>query len=208
MTQMLDVARVKAMLKDGTVFAFLDVREEGEFSTQGHPLFATPLPLSRLEPRALALLPDPATRIVLMDSGEDAVDPRGTGRAERAAAAERPRGDVAEVLVVGGVGRLVGATVAALEAAAGVRAVVVGKPAPHLITTAMHRVGATAATTVMIGDSPSTDIAAANAAGVRSILLLTGVTSADDIALLPASERPTFVARDAAALDALLRDLD
>ncbi len=101
-----------------------------------------------------------------------------------------------------------GATVAALEAAAGVLAVVVGKPAPHLITTAMHRVGATAATTVMIGDSPATDIAAANAAGVRSILLLTGVSNADDIATLPVSERPTFVAPDAAALDALLSDLD
>ena len=82
----LEVAQVKAMLKDGTVFAFHDVREEGEFSTQGHPLFATPLPLSRLEPRVFALLPDARTRIVLMDSGDDAVDPPGTGRAERAAA--------------------------------------------------------------------------------------------------------------------------
>ena len=59
------------MLKSGEVFAFFDVREEGEFSTKGHPLFATPLPLSRLEPRAFALLPDPDTRIVLMDSGEE-----------------------------------------------------------------------------------------------------------------------------------------
>ena len=59
------------MLKSGEVFAFFDVREEGEFSTKGHPLFATPLPLSRLEPRAFALLPDPHTRIVLMDSGEE-----------------------------------------------------------------------------------------------------------------------------------------
>ena len=70
------------MLKSGEVFAFFDVREEGEFSTQGHPLFATPLPLSRLEPRALALLPDPHTRIVLMDSGEEGQ----LGRANRAAA--------------------------------------------------------------------------------------------------------------------------
>ena len=85
-TPLLDVGQVKAMLGDGTVFAFLDVREEGEFSTQGHPLFATPLPLSRLEPRVLALLPDPKTRIVLMDSGDDAVDPPGSGRAGRAAA--------------------------------------------------------------------------------------------------------------------------
>ena len=74
------------MLKSGEVFAFFDVREEGEFSTKGHPLFATPLPLSRLEPRALALLPDPNTRIVLMDSGEEGHDPQWAGRANRAAA--------------------------------------------------------------------------------------------------------------------------
>ena len=60
LTPLLSVQQVKAMLKSGEVFAFFDVREEGEFSTKGHPLFATPLPLSRLEPRAFALLPDPA----------------------------------------------------------------------------------------------------------------------------------------------------
>src|SRR5688572_17970234 len=82
LTPLLSVQQVKAMLKSGEVFAFFDVREEGEFSTQGHPLFATPLPLTRVEPRAFALLPDPHTRIVLMDSGEEGQ----TGRANRAAA--------------------------------------------------------------------------------------------------------------------------
>jgi rhodanese-related sulfurtransferase/predicted metal-dependent enzyme (double-stranded beta helix superfamily) len=86
LTPLLSVQQVKAMLKSGEVFAFFDVREEGEFSIQGHPLFATPLPLSRLEPRAFALLPDPATRIVLMDSGEEGLDPQWSGRANRAAA--------------------------------------------------------------------------------------------------------------------------
>ena len=82
LTPLLTVQQVKEMLKSGEIFAFFDVREEGEFSTQGHPLFATPLPLSRLEPRALALLPDPDTRIVLMDDGEEGQ----AGRANRAAA--------------------------------------------------------------------------------------------------------------------------
>jgi rhodanese-related sulfurtransferase/predicted metal-dependent enzyme (double-stranded beta helix superfamily) len=86
LTPLVSVGEVKAMLKSGDVFAFFDVREEGEFSTRGHPLFATPLPLSRLEPRALALLPDPHTRIVLMDSGEEDRDPQWAGRANRAAA--------------------------------------------------------------------------------------------------------------------------
>jgi rhodanese-related sulfurtransferase/predicted metal-dependent enzyme (double-stranded beta helix superfamily) len=82
LTPVLSPAEVKALLKSGESFAFFDAREEGEFSSQGHPLFATPLPLSRLEPRALALLPDPGIRIVLMDSGEEGQ----TGRANRAAA--------------------------------------------------------------------------------------------------------------------------
>src|SRR5712675_2741183 len=81
LTPLLSVQRVKAMLKSGEVFAFFDVREEGEFSTEGHPLFATPLPLSRLEPRAFALLPDPHTRIVLMDGGDESRDPQWSGRA-------------------------------------------------------------------------------------------------------------------------------
>jgi rhodanese-related sulfurtransferase len=78
----LSVQQVKAMLKSGEVFAFFDVREEGEFSARGHPLFATPLPLSRLEPRVFALLPDPGTHVVLMDNGEEG----DNGRAARAAA--------------------------------------------------------------------------------------------------------------------------
>src|SRR5690242_11598125 len=82
----LSVQQVKAMLKSGEVFAFFDVREEGEFSIKGHPLFATPLPLSRLEPRAFALLPDPATRVVLMDSSEEGEGSKEGGRANRAAA--------------------------------------------------------------------------------------------------------------------------
>ena len=90
LTPLLTVQQVKEMLKSGEVFAFFDVREEGEFSTQGHPLFATPLPLSRLEPRALALLPDPNIRIVLMDSGEEGQN-SGPARQPRRRGAQPPR---------------------------------------------------------------------------------------------------------------------
>ena len=86
LTPLLDVKQVKAMLKSGEIFGFFDVREEGEFSLQGHPLFATPLPLSKLELRAFPLLPHPHTRIVLMDSGDEVEDPQWAGRANRAAA--------------------------------------------------------------------------------------------------------------------------
>ncbi|MFM8428824.1 MAG: HAD-IA family hydrolase, partial [Candidatus Limnocylindrus sp.] len=56
------------------------------------------------------------------------------------------------------------------------QAEVVGKPAPDLIITAAREANVALNDVVMIGDSLETDIAAAAAAGVRSILMLTGVT--------------------------------
>src|ERR1044071_2312471 len=70
LTPLLSVQQVKAMLQSDEVFAFFDVREGGEFSIKGHPLFAPPLRLPPLERGAFALMPDPGTRIGLMDSGE------------------------------------------------------------------------------------------------------------------------------------------
>ncbi len=69
--------QVKAMLRDGGELALLDVREEGVFA-RSHLLFATPLPLSRLELDLAALVPRRSTRIVLLDDAD--------GLADRAAA--------------------------------------------------------------------------------------------------------------------------
>ena len=109
-----------------------------------------------------------------------------------------------------------GAAVAALEAASGARATVVGKPAPDLLIAAAAADGSDVTAAVMIGDSTETDIAAANAAGCRSILLLTGVTDSAPVDLstpnaaaleyLPVAKRPTRVARDAAALASILEE--
>jgi len=77
-------AAVRAMLDDGGELAFLDVREEGVFSEEGHPFFACSLPLSRLELLVRDLVPRLSTRIVLYD-GED-------GLADRAAAKLRAMG--------------------------------------------------------------------------------------------------------------------
>lgn len=70
-----------------------------------------------------------------------------------------------------------GAVVAAIEVAAGQRPQVdIGKPGPLLLNEAATAVGRMASEAVMIGDA-LTDIAAANAVGARSILMLTGVTT-------------------------------
>jgi ribonucleotide monophosphatase NagD (HAD superfamily) len=68
----------------------------------------------------------------------------------------------------------------------------------------MQHAGVGADETLMIGDSPATDIASAHAAGVRSILMLTGVTASADG--LTGAQLPTRVARDAAELAALLTE--
>lgn len=97
-----------------------------------------------------------------------------------------------------------GAAVASLEAATGAMAEVVGKPSPDLLLLAMKRAGVGVGETLMIGDSPATDIASAHAAGVRSILMLTGVTaSAEGLA---GAQLPTRVARDATELATLLAE--
>jgi 4-nitrophenyl phosphatase len=100
-----------------------------------------------------------------------------------------------------------GAVVAALETMTGIAPFSIGKPEPHLLEAAVQAAGQTPGDAVMIGDSLWADIPAARAAGVRSILLLTGVSTADHLAAVAPGERPTAVARDAdelaAALDAL-----
>ena len=68
----------------------------------------------------------------------------------------------------------------------------------------MEAAGQAPGDAVMIGDSLWADIPAARAAGVRSILLLTGVSTADHLEAVPRGERPTAVARDAAELAAAL----
>jgi HAD superfamily hydrolase (TIGR01457 family) len=92
-----------------------------------------------------------------------------------------------------------GALVAAIMAATGVEAEVVGKPFPPLFESALRRSGG--ANPLVIGDRLDTDIAGADALGWDSLLVLTGVS---DLRQLEASPvRPTYVAPD---LTALVRD--
>lgn len=60
--------KLHAKLKADEEFAFVDVREQGVHA-QGHPLFAVPLPLSRLELEAERLVPRKTVAIYLLDQG-------------------------------------------------------------------------------------------------------------------------------------------
>ncbi len=97
-----------------------------------------------------------------------------------------------------------GAVVAALEATTGVTPLSNGKPAPLLLEIAAEAVGRNAQDAVMIGDGIDTDVAAAIAVGARSVLMLTGVTTREQVGALPDGSRPTAVAADAAELAAAL----
>lgn len=67
-----------------------------------------------------------------------------------------------------------GAFVAALEYATGRTATLVGKPSPLLFEAAARSMGLSPSDVAMVGDSLSTDIAGAKAAGSRAILVRTG----------------------------------
>jgi len=69
-----------------------------------------------------------------------------------------------------------GAITAAVEAAAGVSALVLGKPRPALYADLLAAHGADPHRTVVVGDSLTTDIAAAHELSLYSVLVLTGVT--------------------------------
>ncbi|MEP7360859.1 MAG: HAD-IIA family hydrolase [Chloroflexota bacterium] len=100
-----------------------------------------------------------------------------------------------------------GAMVAAVAAAAQREPdLVVGKPEPRLFEAAAEIAGLPLKDAIVIGDSLTTDIRAANRVGARSVLMLTGVTSEEDVARHP-DIKPTRVARNARELEAALQEL-
>ncbi|NOQ94582.1 MAG: HAD-IIA family hydrolase [Methylophaga sp.] len=96
-----------------------------------------------------------------------------------------------------------GGTIAALEAVTGVKATSIGKPEPILYQQALEKLGTTAANTIAIGDRLNTDILGAVNAGLRSILVLTGISSKEDIAEVTYS--PTWVMADIIEVSEMLR---
>jgi glycerol-1-phosphatase len=78
--------------------------------------------------------------------------------------------------------------------------VVAGKPGPMMLLDAAGSDGRGA---LVVGDRLDTDIAGAVAAGLDSLLVLTGVTGPLDLLAAAADERPTYVARDLSGLAAV-----
>jgi 4-nitrophenyl phosphatase len=70
-----------------------------------------------------------------------------------------------------------GSILAALEAATGVKPLIIGKPERALLDSAMAQLGVSPSETLVVGDRVETDIAAGQKAGCRTALVLSGVTS-------------------------------
>lgn len=84
-----------------------------------------------------------------------------------------------------------GSVAAMITAATGIQPYYIGKPNPLMMRTALNRIGAHSETSVMIGDRMDTDVKSGLEAGMRSVLVLTGSTTEDEIPLYPF--RPTAI---------------
>jgi NagD protein len=78
-----------------------------------------------------------------------------------------------------------GAVAALMTRATGVDPYFVGKPNPLMMRAALNRLQAHSETTAMIGDRMDTDIVAGIEAGMRTVLVLTGITQAEDVDRFP-----------------------
>jgi hypothetical protein len=92
-----------------------------------------------------------------------------------------------------------GSLVAVLRTATRLEPQVAGKPAPALMRTAAQRVGATRP--LVVGDRLDTDIQGGRAAGMATLLVLTGVSDATEILEAPPEARPDYIGADLGALD-------
>jgi glycerol 3-phosphatase-2 len=91
-----------------------------------------------------------------------------------------------------------GSLVAALKAATDAEPQVAGKPGPTLLKDAVAR--GDFRRPLVIGDRLDTDIEGANAVGLPSLMVLTGVSTARDAVYAEPARRPTYIALDLRSL--------
>jgi HAD superfamily hydrolase (TIGR01450 family) len=95
-----------------------------------------------------------------------------------------------------------GPIIKALEYGSGKRAIMIGKPSPRIFRLALQRAHEKPTSAVMVGDQIETDLLGAHRAGVRTILVLTGVETQESISR--SKIKPDAVIRNVDALDSLL----
>lgn len=93
-----------------------------------------------------------------------------------------------------------GSMVAALRTASDREPLVAGKPYAPLMEDALERSGTRSA--LVVGDRLDTDIEGANGLGLDSLLVLTGVSTLEEVRIAPPAQVPTFIATSLDALNA------
>jgi 4-nitrophenyl phosphatase len=91
---------------------------------------------------------------------------------------------------------------AAITAASGVRPLIIGKPEPTMLQIGCQRLGLSPADTAIIGDRLDTDIVGGYRAGLRTILVLTGVSTRAEAEAVEV--RPDHIFEDLPALQAAI----
>lgn len=94
-----------------------------------------------------------------------------------------------------------GALCAPIEKITGRQPFVVGKPSPWIIRSALNKMQAHSEDTVIVGDNLRTDILAGFQAGLETILVLTGVSTLNDVENMPF--RPTWIYPSIADIDVI-----
>jgi len=98
-----------------------------------------------------------------------------------------------------------GAILAAIQAATEVAPIVIGKPEPIMYQQAIALLGVDPAETIAIGDRLNTDILGAVRTGIRSLLVLTGISTEAELATL--DYRPTWIMADIQEVTEQLKNL-
>ncbi len=91
-----------------------------------------------------------------------------------------------------------GAIVSMIESATGVKAFSVGKPSPVMMGAARKEIGVRTANTIMIGDTMETDILGGTQLGYKTVLVLSGGTTKNDLAKY--AYRPDLIVNSVADL--------
>lgn len=99
----------------------------------------------------------------------------------------------------GGIVPGTGAVAALISAATGVKAYFVGKPNPLMMRTALRTLNAHSEDAAMVGDRMDTDMVAGTESGLRTILVLTGVTKREQVERYP--YRPTWILNSVADIE-------
>ncbi len=99
----------------------------------------------------------------------------------------------------GGIVPATGAVAALISAATGIKPYYIGKPNPLMMRTALRTLNAHSEDSVMIGDRMDTDIVAGIESGLRTLLVLTGVTTHEQVERFP--YRPTWIRESIAEVE-------